>query len=179
MLYSLPVCVSFWLSVWAGPFQSLIGSSFVDPLLALDLPRWPVVRRIGCLRVLRLVALGVTQRLAWMQEHGVPILPRFGPDSFLDWEDFAAKPCSRLFLTESSKEHLRWYYGLLLDVLMRLLAAPPDAATLHLRVTALVGICERIARVYAELRHRFGVAQARAIIAEDLLHYLGPQAKVA
>ena len=178
LLFSLPMCLLFWNAVWAAPMRAACGASFVDALL-FALPDWPVLRRLGPLSLQRVIAQAVIARYAWMREHHIPVLPRFERDSEICWRDLVSRPADRHCLQEEDEWGLSRLFGVYLDWLMQIIDLPVGEVYPWLRLVALVGLCGRFAQIYAEWRRRVGAAQARAIIREDLRHYLGPQAVVA
>ena len=178
LLFSVPMSLLFWSSVWAAPVRAALGETCLDALLN-DLPTWPVVRQFGPLCVQRLIARAIVQRLAWLREQHIPLLPRYEQDSAVEWECLALRPNIWQNQSELSEWDLHFSFGLLTEWLLHMVAAPPDAVAPPLRAAAIAGACGHIARIYAEWKRRVGAARAREIIREDLLHYVGPQAKVA
>ena len=178
LLFSVPMSLLFWSSVWAAPVRAALGETCLDALL-VDLPNWPVVRQFGALCVQRVIARAIVARLAWLRENHIPLLPRYEGDSKVEWEQLAMRPTIWQNQSELSEWDLHFSFGLLTEWLIHMLAAPADAVSPALRVTAMAGACGHIARIYAEWKRRVGAAEARAIIREDLLHYLGPQARAA
>ena len=175
LLFSLPACLVFWSAVWAAPMRTAFGTSFADPLL-VSLPNWPVLRRLGPLCVQRLIARALVARLAWMREHHIPVLPRFERDSEICWDDVMTQPADRECLRDSSEWDLDYFFGMYTEWLTHILDMPPEAVDPLRRLVAIVGICGRLAQIYAEWRRRVGAAEARALVRECLRHYLGPQA---
>ena len=178
LLFSVPMSLLFWSSVWAAPVRASLGETWLDALL-IDLPNWPVVRQFGPLCVQRLIARAIVARLAWLREHHIPLLPRYEQDSAVCWECLAMKPSVWQNMAELDEWELHTCFGLLTEWLLHMVAAPADAVSPALRAAAIAGACGRLARIYAEWRRRCGWRVARAIIREDLLHYVGPQANVA
>ena len=178
MLFSRTMCLLFWQAVWAGPWRAALGSSFVDAL-RFPLPDWPVLHRLGPLWVQRLIAQAVINRYAWMRVARIPVLPRFEEDSVICWRDLLTQPAERQCLQEADEWELSRFFGVYLDWLMQIIDLPEEAADPWLRLHALVGLCGRFAQIYAEWKRRVGAAEARAILRDDLRHYLGPMAGVA
>lgn len=178
LLFSFPVCLSLWSWVWDAPVRALFGETFADAFLP-DAPCWPVPRTLGPVCVQRMIARAVVARLTWLREQHVPIFPRFGADSVWDWAEAATHREPSGFLRSLAESRLHWLIGVQLDWLLHMLVLPEDDAPAPLRLVAFVGTCGRLAQYYAELKRRHGAGQARALLREDLLHYLGPQAAVA
>ena len=177
MLFSLPVCLSFWYAVWAAPLRVIDGDLFARVALP-DLPRWPVVRRLGPLCVQRWVACTVVAHLAWRREFALPVLWRYGRDSVPDWSQHATMPCSRESRRGLSDERLCWLLGLEVELVARILCEP-GLVSLEERLAALAGTCARIARMYEELRRRYHAAQARVIFCAVSGSFPGSPAQVA
>ncbi len=177
MLFSLPVCVAFWRAVWAAPFEAAFGAAFADACF-VAVPRWPVVRALGPLCVQRLIARAVMARLVWLRQQRVPLLPRFGHESDPEWAYAASRSCSPLCLREMDEWLLRWLFGVEVERLLRMVATPAGEVGMGLWLGALAGTSRRLAQLYGEWGRRVGAAQARALVREDLWHYLGPQARV-
>ncbi len=93
------------------------------------------------------------------------------------WRDLLTQPAERQCLHEADEWELSRFFGVYLDWLMQILDLPQIDA--WQRLSALVGIGGRFAQIYAEWKRRAGAAQARAILRDDLCHYLGPMAHVA
>jgi hypothetical protein len=178
LLFSLPTCLLFWCAVWAAPVRAALGTSYVDALPP-DLPDWPVLRRLGPLSIQRMIAQAIVTRLAWLRERHIPVLLRLEGDSLICWDDVLTRPLPRYCLREASELDLDEYVGLYTEWLVHLLNLPEEGLSQAVRLAALVGICGRLAQVYAEWRRRCGWRQARALLREALRHYLGPQAMMA
>ena len=177
MLFSLPVCLVFWCQVWQPLVRERLGRCFVDEIDEL-LPNWPVLRMLGPLCVQRVIAQGVTARLAWLSEHRIPAYPRFADDSVWNWTEIVSRRIPRKQLRATRQRDLRHQMGVYYDGLVQVLVMPADRAAPALRLVAFVCICARLMQCYRELCRRVGYQQARAIIAEDLPRCLGPQARV-
>ena len=178
LLFSLPMCLTFWNAVWDEPAQAALGVSYADALSS-DLPDWPVLRRLGPLCVQRMIARAVVARLAWLREHHIPVLLRLEGDSLICWDDALTRPLPRSCLREASEWEVDGYVGLYTEWLVHLINLPEEDVNQAVRLAALAGICGRLAQVYAEWKRRHGWRQARALLREALRHYLGPQVVVA
>lgn len=179
MLFSFPMCLVFWCQVWRPYARERLGVTFVDELLArYVVPSWPVLRVLGPLCVQRMIADGVTARLAWLLEHRVPIWPRFGEDSNWNWTEIVTRRFPRKDIRAMSQHDVRYQIGIHEDWLIQILIFPSEMASAALRLMVLVCLCSRLMQCYRELCRRVGYQQARAMLAEDMLHYLGPQATV-
>lgn len=177
MLFSLPVCLSFWYAVWAAPLRVVDGDLFAYVSFP-DLPRWPVVRRLGPLWAQRQVARTVIAHLVWRQEFALMALWRYGRDSVPDWSLHATMHCPRESRRGLSEQGLCWLLGLEVELVARILCEP-GLVSLETRLATLVATCARIARIYEELRRRYHAAQARVIFCQVLQSFPGSPAQVA
>jgi hypothetical protein len=90
MLFSLPMCLIFWATVWQPFAIERLGTTFVDEINE-PLPHWPVLRILGPLCVQRMIADGVTARLAWLNKHRIPAYPRFIDESVWNWTELVTR----------------------------------------------------------------------------------------
>ena len=178
--FSLPVCLSFWQSLWAIPWRAALGSVSPDPFPASPaLPVWPVLRVLGPLWLQRQVVAALLTRLAWQRQAGSAIAwPYEILITSIGWEAIANEGIARETRLEMSDEFLRWLFGLQLEMLLRLLAGrgPYDQ---ELALRAVVGCGWRLALLYRELCRRCHKTQARLIVQEELDCFLSPLAQTA
>jgi len=172
--FSLPACLTFWRSLWLAPLRSVLGASCPDPFpFAWSFPRWPVLRALGPLWLQRQVAAAVLKRLAWQQHIGWHIVWQYEIlITSIGWEAIANDGIALETREEMEEDLLRWFIGLQLEMLLRLLAGRgPLNEDLALR--AVVGSCWRVALLYREACRRWGKAQARRLVEEELRCFLG------
>ena len=178
MLFSLPVCSALWLTVWCPLLRACPGLRFND-LPMLDLPRWPLVRRLGPVFLQRWVAQAVANRLAWQQHSWItPHFYQYGHESDLSWERAARLAYPRAILREMSEASLRWRFGVQVEYLLRLVE-PGSALSAEQRLLALGGTSLHVAQVYAEWKRRCGWRQAREIVRDALAPFLDLPAQTA
>lgn len=178
--FSLPICYSFWQAHWAAPLRAALGDACPDPFpWPASLPRWPILRALGPLWLQRQVAAAVLTRLAWQQQRGSFIAwPYEILITSIGWEAIANEGIALETRQEMGDDLLRWFIGLQLEILSRLLAGRgPLSQELSLR--AVVSCCWRLALLYRELCRRSHHAQAREVVQEELRRYLGPLAGAA
>ena len=178
--FSLPVCGSFWRSLWLTPLRAALGAACPDPFpFAASLPCWPILRAFGPRWLQRQVAAAVLKRLAWQQQIGWRIVWQYEQlITAIGWEAIANDGIALETRQEMEDDVLRWFIGLQLEMLLRLLAGDgPVSDDLALR--AVVGACWRLALLYRELCRRYQHKRARQIVEEELRCFLGHLAQPA
>lgn len=178
MPFSLPMCCSFWLSVWAAPLRAVPGAS-AFALLPLAPPRWPVLRALGPLWLQRQVAAAVARRLTWQRRMDWRIVWQYDRTiAAIGWDAIARDGIALETRLEMDDAFLRWFFGLQLEILLRLVSGRGPASD-ELRLRCVAGTCWRVALLYGELRRRYKKERARIIVQEELRCFLGHLARTA
>ncbi len=173
--FSLPVCLTLWLTIWA---PALRAAGAADPLdtSALAEPRWPVLRVLGPLWLLRQAAQAVATRLACGGDIVWSVFARYRQVFAVQWDALANEGIEIETRLAMDEEELPWFMGLQLAFCLRLL---DDSCPLTVegRLRGIAGCCWRLALLYREACRRWGWRQARVVVLEELRCFLGQMAQ--
>ena len=175
-LYSYTMCLIFWNTVWQPFVLARRLLTFADSLPPRHLPNWPVLRVLGPLCIQRVIADAVTARIAWLYKYHLVADARFGVFTPDKWEEITAARFPRKKLRSWHAEGIRLLVAVSIDGLAQLVILSPDNSPPAEKLLVVVCLCSRLAQFYAELCRRFGYKAARAMLAEDIVTALGPQA---
>jgi len=172
-LYSLTMCRLFWLAVWQPYVGPRLHFSFFATLPECCLPNWPVLRLLGPLWVQRLIADAVTARLAWLYRYHVENDLCLGVPTERMCQKATSQRLARGVIRKLSLPTLHVQIVTQIDWLVQLVIVAPHQRPPAEKLILLVCLCSRLAQYYAELCRRFGYREARALLADDLVHALG------
>jgi hypothetical protein len=160
---------SFWSAPWFAPLRAACRwlISPAQPLPFAE-PPIPVPGWIKPLCVQRLVWRAILARLAWMQAHPDTAEHRFGRESEPSGKEAAWASYQRAYLREFSEQRLLWFFGIEVERLLRSVQESPLPIGASTWTQAVLGACEHLAQVYAELKRRYKAREARALVREEL-----------
>jgi hypothetical protein len=175
-LYSYASCLIFWNAIWRPFVKTRLPFTFVDDLPPCQLPNWPELRLLGPLCVQRMIADAVTARASWLYTYHLTADARFGVFERREWIGITARRFHKSVLQRLSVDHVRLLLACYIDYLAQLLLSWPEDSPPAEKLLVFICLCSRIAQFYADLCRRFGYKEARAIVAQEIVTALGPQA---
>ncbi len=181
MLFTTDDLASFWYAPWAAPLRAAIAAPTEPPVSRPDpLPKPPRWLRPLCVQ--RMVGKAVAARVAWQRAHRDQAPDyQFGNESEPEpyWTEIATFSYDPVCLAELSDYRLRWILGMEAERLLRIAQVAPAEVGGVTWTLAVLGVCEHVADLYAELKRRHKAMPARASVREVLAQVLGWNARAA
>ncbi len=169
--FSLPVCLALWRTVWAPAFAAAGHDAPLDTSRFSE-PRWPVLRVLGPRWLQRQVAQALARRLAWQQQTGWRVPTQYPIAFEISWVELVKDGIDVETRLDMDEEDLRWFVGLELVCMQRLLEATCSVNE-ACRLRGIAGCSWRLALLYREACRRWGWRQARLVMQEELRCFLG------
>jgi len=163
--------VSFWSSAWSVSSRS--ACRWLSPEVKTRVERGiPVPRWLGPQFLQRWVGQAIQDRFTWQRAHPDAAAYRYPDDSAPCWEALAPVPYERGWVRDLEDDYFLRLWGYEAERLMRLLDVPPVLVGQDEWTSAVLGLCEHLARLYAELKRRYRARQARAMLREALAQFV-------
>src|SRR5579859_1323073 len=172
MLFPSADLEAFWFSAWATPLRSACRWLTPEVKRRVDLTV-SMPTRLGPQCLSRWVGQAIQDRFAWQRAHPDAAAYRHPDDSAPIWEALIPPPYERGKLRALEDEwDFAWHCRFEVERLMRLLDVPPVLVGREEWTAAVLGICERLARLYGEMKRRYRARQARAIVCAALAQFV-------
>jgi len=172
MLFTSTDLLSFWSCAWSVPLRSACRWLTPEVKRRVD-PGVSMARRLGPQCLSRWVGQAIQDRFAWWKAHPDAAPYRHPDESAPTWEALALPPYERGKLRALEDEwDFDWYCRIEVERLLRLLDYPPVLIGEEEWTEAALGLCERLARLYGEMKRRYRAKQARAMLQEALRQFV-------
>lgn len=164
---------AFWSAPWSLPLRNgcrWLARQTLPVVVPTPAPK--VSNRLRPLCVQRWVGQAVAARLAWMRANPDLAAYRYAKESMPCWTEMAIASYDRRCLRELSEGRVLWLWGMEVERLLRIVDTPPELIGERLWALAVLGVCEHLSYLYAELKRRHKAMPARALLREEMRGYV-------